>query len=149
MPIAMSVMRRLTFLLLVASLGCEAFETPENIEISIDSPASVDEDQRFNIALTIRNTGPSTQTLVDVDIADEYLEGVVVRDMEPAFKDVMHVPFDNTQSYSLDLALPAGRDVHIRISAYAAHAGDYAGDIDFCINSAVSCLSYPVRTVIR
>ena len=40
-------------------------------------------------------------------------------------------------------------EVTVAISAYAAHAGDYAGDIDFCINSAVSCLSYPVRTIIR
>ena len=141
--------RPLALLVLVASLGCDAFETPENIDIRIDGPASVNEDQRFNIALTIKNTGSSPQTLVDVDIADEYLEGVVVRGMDPAFKDVMHVPFDNTQSYSLDLALPAGQEVKVRISAYAAHAGDYAGDIDFCINSAVSCLSYPVRTIIR
>ena len=145
----MSRMCRLALLVLVASLGCEAFEEPENVDISVDAPTSVQVDQEFYIILTIRNTGSSTQTLVDVDIADEYLEGVVVRETDPAFKDAMHVPFDNTQSYSMDLTLPAGREVTVAISAYAAHAGDYAGDIDFCINSAVSCLSYPVRTIIR
>ena len=145
----MSRILRLALLVLVASLGCEAFEVPENVDISVDAPASVQVDQEFYIILTIRNTGSSTQTLVDVDIADEYLEGVMVRETDPAFKDAMHVPFDNTQSYSMDITLPAGREVTVTISAYAAHAGDYAGDIDFCINSAVSCLSYPVRTIIR
>ena len=145
----MSRMCRLVLLVLVASLGCEAFEVPENVDIRVDTPVSVQVDQEFYITLTIRNTGSSTQTLVDVDIADEYLEGVVVRETDPAFKDAMHVPFDNTQSYSMDITLPAGREVTVTISAYAAHAGDYAGDIDFCINSAVSCLSYPVRTIIR
>lgn len=142
-------MRRLALLVVIASVGCDAFEEPENVDIRVDAPVSVEVDQNFNVTLTIRNTGSSPQTLVDVDIADEYLEGVVVREMDPAFKDAMHVPFDNTQSYSMDLALPPGQAVTVTIRAYAAHAGDYGGDIDFCINSALSCLSYPVRTIIR
>ena len=145
----MSRICRLALVVLIASLGCEAFEGPENVDISVDAPVSVQVGQEFGITLTIRNTDSSTQTLVDVDIADEYLEGVVVQETNPAFKDAMHVPFDNTQSYSMDMTLPVGREVTVTISAYAAHAGDYAGDIDFCINSAVSCLSYPVRTIIR
>ena len=145
----MSRIRRLALLVLIASLGCGAFEEPENVDIRVDAPLSVQVGQEFGITLTIRNTGSSTQTLVDVDSADEYLEGVVVRETNPAFKDAMHVPFDNTQNYPMDMTLPAGREVTVTSSAYAAHAGDYAGDIDFCINSAVSCLSYPVRTLIR
>jgi hypothetical protein len=133
----------------MAALGCGAFEAPANVEINIEMPVSVNVDQEFKIVLTVRNTGSSPQTLVDVDIADEYLEGVVVRAIEPAFKDAMHVPFDNTQSYSMDVLLPPAQEVSVTISAYAAHGGDYAGDIDFCINSAVSCLSHPVRTIIR
>jgi hypothetical protein len=142
-------MRRLAPLLFVALLGCGAFDMPENVDISIDSPVSVGVDEEFQIVLTINNTGPSTQTLVDLDVADAYLEGVVVREIDPTFSDAMHVPFDNTQSYSMDLALPAAQTVKVTISAYAAHVGDFGGDIDFCINSAVACLSYPVRTIIR
>jgi hypothetical protein len=142
-------MRRLAPFLFVALLGCGTFEMPENVDISIDAPVSVMVDEEFQIVLTINNTGPSAQTLVDLDVADEYLEGVVVREIDPAFSDAMHVPFDNTQSYSMDLALPASQAVKVTISAHAAHAGDFGGDIDFCINSAVACLSYPVRTIIR
>ena len=142
-------MRRLAPLLLVASLGCGALEHPENVEIRVEAPFSIDVNQAFEVVLTVKNTGSSNQTLVDVDIADEYLEGVVVSAMDPAFKEAMHIPFDNTQSYSMDLALPPGQEITITISAFAAHTGDYAGDIDFCINSELSCLSYPVRTIIR
>ena len=143
-------MRRLAPFVLIASLGCSAFKEPENVDIRVDAPLSVQVDQEFDITLTIRNTGASAQTLVDLDIADEYLEGVVVSEMDPPFSDATHVGFgDNTQSYSMDITLPAGQEVTVTISAYAAHAGDYAGDIDFCINSAISCLSYPVRTIIR
>lgn len=142
-------MRRLAPLVLIASLGCGAFEEPQNVEISIDVPVSVSVDQEFNIVLTVKNTGSTTRTLAYVDVADEYLEGVVVRGMDPAFKSAEHIPFDNTESYSLDVALPPAQEVTVTVSAYAAHTGDYAGDFDFCIDSAVSCLSYPVRTIIR
>ena len=77
------------------------------------------------------------------------MTGVVVKSMDPPFSGAEHIPIDNTQSYSLDLPLPPGREVVITISALAAHEGDYAGDFDFCINSAYSCLSYPARTIIR
>ena len=45
----------------------------------------------------------------------------------------------------MDLPLLPGREVKVTIRAFAAHSGD----IDFCINSAISCVAYPVRTIIR
>lgn len=142
-------MRRLAPLALIALLGCGAFDVPENVEVTVEAPVTVGVDQEFDLVLTVRNTGSSALTLVDLDIADEYLEGVVVRTMSPAFKDAMHVPIDNTQSYSMELAVPAGQEVTVTIGAYAAHEGDFAGDVDFCIDSTVACISYPVRTLVR
>lgn len=135
------------FLALV--LGCGAFELPQDVEVMAEAPVSANVDEPFKVVLTVRNTGPETKTLVDVDIADEFLEGVVVQSMDPPFKDAMHVPFDNTQSYSMDLPVPPGQTVTVTVSAYAAHAGDWAGDVDFCIDSAVACISYPMRTIVR
>lgn len=143
-------MRRLAYLVLALSFaGCEAFETPENITISIDAPTTVSADQEFDVVLTVSNTASASQQLVDVDVADEWLEGIVIAGMDPDFKDSFHVPVDNTQSYNLDLSIPPGGSVTVTISAMAAHAGDWAGDIDFCINSSISCLSRPVRTIVR
>jgi hypothetical protein len=142
-------MRRFAAPLLIALLGCGAFEPPQDVEVSADLPVSVDADQPFEIVLTVRNTGTASKTLVDVDIADEFLEGVAVTAMDPPFKDAMHVPIDNTQSYSLDVPIPAGEELTVTVSAFAAHSGDWAGDVDFCIDSGVSCVSYPMRTIVR
>ncbi len=140
-------MRRLALLALIATLGCAAFAEPENIEVSIDAPVSVSVGQAFEVVLTVKNTGPSNQTLVDMDIGEDYLEGVVVQKMDPPFKDALDA--FGIMTYSMDLALPPEQEITVTISAYAAHAGDYSGSIDLCINSAVSCLYYPVRTIIR
>lgn len=142
-------MRRLAPLALMTLVGCGAFELPENVEVSAQTPVSVEAEQEFEIVLTVRNTGTEPKTLVDVDIADAYLEGVAITKMTPPFKDAMHVPIDNTQSYSLDMPIAPGQEATVTIGAYAAHAGDYAGDVDFCIDSEISCLSYPMRTIIR
>jgi hypothetical protein len=51
-------------------------------------------------------------------------------------------------SYSFDLVVPTGGELVVTLYVLAVHAGDFSGDIDFCINSAVACVSYPVRTLI-
>jgi hypothetical protein len=143
-------MRRLAAPALLSLLvGCGAFELPEDVEVRAEAPVSASTDEAFKVVLTVRNTGSETKTLVDVDIADEFLEGVVIQSMDPPFKDAMHIPFDNTQSYSMDLPVPPGQTVTVTVNAYAAHAGDWSGDVDFCIDSAVSCISYPMRTIVR
>jgi hypothetical protein len=142
-------MRRYAAPVLIALLGCGAFEPPQDVEVRADGPVSVEADQEFQVVLTVKNTGTATKTLVDVDIADEWLAGVVVTKMDPPFTDAFHVPIDNTQSYSLDRPIEPGAELKVVISAYAAHAGDFAGDVDFCIDSGMSCLSYPMRTLVR
>lgn len=127
-------------------LGCSG---PKNIEVAIDSPTTIKQGERFDIRVRIRNTGASVQTLVDLDIADEFLKGVVIEDSDPPFSQSEHIPVDNTISYSYDLAVPPGNEISITLSAYAAYQGDYSGDFDFCINSMVSCLFYTVRTIVE
>jgi hypothetical protein len=89
------------------------------------------------------------QYLVDLDVADEYLEGVVIESATPRFTDAFHVPLDNTISYSFDLPIEPGAEVLVVFVAYAAKVGDFSGEIDFCVNSEVICIPYPVRTIIE
>jgi hypothetical protein len=121
---------------------------PTGVEVSVDAPIQVTVGERFTIAALVENVSDEPQTLVDLDIAGSYLEGVAVERTDPAFSDAMHLPLDNSVSYSFDIAIPTGGELAVTLHVYAAHTGDYSGDIDFCINSAVACLSYPVRTLV-
>ena len=136
---------------LIAGLMClgNAVKEPTDIEISVDAPLEVSQGERFTIVVRVYNADKKARELVDLDVADEYLEGIVIESSDPPFSDALHLPVDNTLSYSFDIMVAAGEEEVITFHAYAAHAGDYFGDIDFCIDSGVSCLSYPVRTIVR
>lgn len=123
-------------------------DQPEGVEISVDAPGRAVVGEAFEIVARVRNVGDRDRELVDLDVADEYLEGIVVVDTEPDSSDSMHVPFDNTVSYSFGLTVPPAGEVAVTLSAEAVHAGDFAGDVDFCIDSEVHCLSAHVRTVV-
>ncbi len=135
-------------ILVALMTGC-SFEMPSDVELFVEAPAMVQEGQEFTIVVRIKNTASETQTFVDLDIADAYLEGIVIKSTQPAFSDAMHVPIDNTVSYSLGLPVAAGKEVKVTLRAAAVRSGDFSGDFDFCINSEITCLPYPVRTVVR
>ncbi len=134
--------------LLILGWGIFGCSGPENIEVAVDSPTSVEQGERFDIRISVRNTGASVQTLVDLDIADEFLKGVVIENSDPPFSQSEHIPVDNTISYSYDLPIHPGKEISITLSAYAAYQGDYSGEFDFCINSMASCLFYEIRTIV-
>lgn len=123
-------------------------QQPENIEVSVDAPTRVTAGETFLISARARNTGDDDRRLVDLDLADEYLEGILILDTEPDYRDSMHVPIDNTVSYKFELPIPPGGVAEVMLEAQALRAGDFAGDFDFCIDSETSCLSSHVRTVV-
>ena len=121
---------------------------PGDIEVKVEAPLRVAPDARFDLVATVTNTGSSARTLVDVDIAKSYLEGLVVEASQPPFSDAMHVPIDETVSHSFDQRIEPGQQARIVFTMFAAHSGDFSGDLDFCIDSELRCLSYPVRTLV-
>lgn len=135
--------------LVLASLVACLPSTPQNVEVSVEAPVEVRQGERFTIRARIRNTAPELQELVDLDIADAYLKGIVIERTEPPFKEAMHVPIDDTMSYKLELPVPSGEERVVVLHAYAAHPGDYAGEFDFCVNTIYDFVSYPARTVVR
>ena len=141
--------RRLLIPILLFGLLLVACAVPENIEIGVTAPITISQLQRFQIEATARNTGSAVQTLVSLDIADEYLQGIVIESSTPPFANAFHVPIDNTMSYSFDLPIQPGAEVTVLFQAFAAHPGDFAGEVDFCINSETSFVSYPVRTIVQ
>jgi len=135
--------------LILSSVFCTLFETPEDVQLFAEAPSAVRKGERFEIFARVINMASETQVLIDLDVADEYLEGVVIESSRPMFWDAYHVPVDDTISYSYDIDIAPGEEVWVVFEAYAAKVGDYAGDIDFCINSEVTCLSYRIRTIIE
>ena len=120
----------------------------DDIELSVDAPGRVAAGESFEIVARARNIGRRERELVDLDIADQYLEGIVITGTEPDHTDSMHVPLDNTVSYSFGLPIPPGGEAVVVFQAYAAHPGDWAGDFDFCIDSEFDFVSEHVRTLV-
>ena len=140
-------------LLVLAIGGCFVFlayvsNQPDAVEVSVDAPGQVTAGESFRIVARVRNTGRGERELVDLDVADEYLEGIVITGTEPDHTDSMHVPIDNTVSYSFGLPIPPDGEAVVVFEAHAAYAGDWAGDFDFCIDSEVRCVSQHLRTLV-
>ncbi len=122
---------------------------PENITIAADAPIEVERGESFEIRASVTNTAAEAQRLVALDIAHEYLEGVAILSSEPDHNSTMDVPIDNTTSYVFDIDLAPGESTTVVFQARALHAGDYRGDIDFCINSEYDFISKSIRTLVR
>jgi len=133
------------FLIAFAIFGCSS---PDEVDISVRAPTTVPLGRRFEFHAIVQNTSSTEKILVDLDVAEEYLEGIVVEGTQPQFLEAYHLPIDNTMSYSFDIPIEPGGQTLVVFSAYAAKTGDFSGEIDFCINSEIACLSYPIRTII-
>lgn len=123
--------------------------SPQGVKVSADAPPTVAKGERFEIRAKVLNTSGERQTLCDLDIADEYLEGIIIEDTTPDYTEAWHVPIDNSMSYSFDLPLDPGEETVVVLTAYAAKRGDYSGEMDFCINTEYNYLSAPVRTIVE
>lgn len=142
--------RRTRALLAAGLLGaCPGCEPAPEVQVSVDAPTTVRKGQRFTVTARARNEGAARHTLVDLDVADSYLKGIVIEKAEPPFSEAMHVPIDNSMSYTFNQAIDPGGERVVLFHAFAAHAGDHAGDIDFCIDSSARCRSIPIRTIVE
>ncbi|HJT23794.1 MAG TPA: hypothetical protein VJ873_04420 [bacterium] len=148
----METWSRLGLVLMLAVLpllgmGCST--EPKNIQVTVEAPSQVKNQQKFAILVHIENSANAPQTIVDLDIAEDFLKGIAIEKTEPVFKEASHIPIDNTMSYNFNMAIPANGDVTVTFWARAVHPGDYPGHIDICVNSAISFLTEPLRTVVE
>jgi hypothetical protein len=125
--------------------GC----SPSNVKVTAEAPTTVAKGERFEIRAKVLNTAREKQVLRDLDIADAYLEGIVIESTRPEFREAMHIPIDNTMSYSFDIPIDPGDETVVVFTAYAAKRGDFSGEIDFCVNTEFNYLPYPIRTVVE
>ena len=123
--------------------------SPENILISVKAPLEVKKGQKFDIKITVKNENKTQQKLVSLDIGEQYLEGVALIESIPDYYEAMHVPIDNTMSYTYNKVIEPGSKVTITLKVKAMKTGDFKDDIDVCINTEYNFLSKPIRTIIE
>ena len=145
--------RRLIFsavLVLAFALGCGGIlDDPKDIALKVDAPLRVRMGEGFQVVVTVTNSSSEAQTLNSLDIADAYIDGIAITSSVPPYSEASHVPIDNSWSHRYMLEIPPGGQVQVTLNASALKAGDWAGDIDACINNDVSFLSMPVRTFVE
>ncbi|HMB53470.1 MAG TPA: hypothetical protein VKU40_09150 [Thermoanaerobaculia bacterium] len=121
---------------------------PEGIEVEVEVPEAVRLGDSFEVVARVINNDERGHSLVDLDVAESFLAGIVIERTEPPFAESVHVPVAQLRTYTYDLALPAGRTVEVRLQAFAADTGEHAGRFGFCIDSKAQCTSDLVRLVV-
>ncbi len=122
---------------------------PENIVIRVDAPLEVSNGDQFVVTIRIENTADRTQVLHSIDIWDQYLTGIAIVGTEPAYRQSYHVPIDNTQAFEFFLDMPPRETTTVTFYATAVAPGDFNSFFDASINSDMSFLTYPIRTIVK
>lgn len=138
----------------VAGLGGVAFfdwlmEEPENVSIDVGTPVMATLGETFVLQVNIENLAQEAQVLDSIDIADTYLEGLSIQRAEPPFTESYAIALVEYQSYTFRRDIPPGETLAVRFYVVPTRAGDFGGDIDVCIGSGSSCLTFIVRTVVE
>lgn len=105
----------------------------EGVSVTVSDVQDVRAGDTFELKVTVTNERKSKALgLSDIDIADEYLEGFVVVSVSPKEKSTMHVPIDDSQSYTFDVKIPAGESRTFVFKLRAVKEGVFRGDVDVC-----------------
>lgn len=147
----MKIFKTLTFYSFIIYLLClfSSCGSIEGIEINIDVPAVVKENEEFITQVTITNALDDPQTLVSIDVGDDYLGGISLVKTEPPFTESMHVPIDNSVSYSFRKEIGAQQSITIDLYWQATSEGEFSDYIDFCINSEINFIERYVSTIVK
>lgn len=120
----------------------------EGIDIKMNIPITVNTNEEFVTQITVTNTLNNSQTLLSIDIGDNYLEGIALLKTEPNFTEQMHIPIDNSVSYSFGKEIGPQESITIDLYWKALSEGEFSDEIDFCINSDFSFISKGARTIV-
>ena len=133
--------------LLLSIASCAS--VPSGVRVWVEAPLEVDLGDEFTIGAVVENSSSSEVELVDLDIADSYLRGIAIVSTNPRFYELMHVPLDNTMSYTFNQPVAPGGTLRVALRAVAEDSGTFQGDFDFCIDSMLACVYYTVTTIVR
>ena len=145
-PIVKNIRRFCLLLFTIFMFSCTGVT---DIDIEMDLPITVQYNKEFVITIKLINTSDKPQDLVSIDIGEKYLKGIAIIKTEPLFKESIHIPIENSESYVFNKKINPKDSITIRIYCKAISHGDFGDDIDFCINSDFNFITKIARTVVK
>ncbi|MFB3106677.1 MAG: hypothetical protein ACE1ZA_17385, partial [Pseudomonadales bacterium] len=89
--------------------------------------------EEFTLTVVVENQRESRAfELTDIDIAEEYLNNFLILGTNPPVKSDMHVPFDDTRSFSFDKAVPPQEVMRFECTLRPTEVGLFRGEVDVC-----------------
>ena len=123
------------------------YQEPENINVDINTPIQVSKGDELVIEVRVENTSNDPQELDSIDIDSSYLEGIYKSSTEPDYTD--YSLYDTFESYYFERDIPANGSISVKFYGEAVKTGDFAGEIDVCVNSPSNCTGLPTRTIVE
>ena len=126
-------------------------ELPDDIAVTIDTPAEVEVGERVLIDVRITNKSENATSLSSIDLSTGYLAGIEIPGSTPAFDDtdVFESYGIEYQTFYFEQEVPAGESLTVTLEGKALAAGNHAGEIDVCIGSGFKCFNNILRTLVR
>lgn len=110
-----------------------ASQDVKGVGVSVEGPTDAIVGQTFELNVVVTNERPRAALgLTDVDIAERYLAGFTVARIDPKPKSSMHVPLDNSRSFTFDVRVPPHDSRTFKFTLRAEKPGIYRGDVDVC-----------------
>jgi hypothetical protein len=119
---------------------------PEQVNIAVRAPKSVDRGERLVIEVQVENLADKPQSLHSIDIDLSYLEGIEVHKVEPAYAESSR--YGSFRSYSFGRRIAPSGTLVVRLYATARQVGDWSGQLDVCINAPANCSGFIAETVV-
>jgi len=108
-------------------------QNPRGVEVTVEGPLDVAVGDTFSLQVTVSNQRKDQPfALTDIDIAEEYLEAFTVVATTPNHVSSMHVPIDNTRSFTFDRPVAPGETATFTFELRAEREGLQRGDVDVC-----------------
>lgn len=128
-------------------------QTPENIDVSIDTPISSEVGDAVEFMVNVTNTGTAPIELNSIDISLNYLKGFNIEYTTPPFTETSQYDALGTdeifQTFYFSQSIDPGETLSIILNGQAILTGDYTGELDVCIDSEFNCKTNIVRTIIK
>jgi hypothetical protein len=120
----------------------------KGVSVSIDSPLDVKLGETFEMVVNVRNERKKRAlSLSDIDISEDYLDSFAVISTEPAAKSHMHVPLDNSMSYTFNTRIAPGTTKAFTFTLRAEKIGFFRGDVDVC--EGMRFITASAQTVVK
>jgi len=125
-----------------------ASQDVEGVSIAVNTPLDVTVGETIILEVVIMNERENDPlSLSDIDISNAFLAGFTVISTQPTPKSSMHVPIDNSRSYTFNISIPAGESKTFKFTLRAETTGIYRGDVDVC--EGMRFITAMAQTVIK